>query len=292
MFDNSYLTSSAVESVRKYLSDKVPLSQSIADIASRDNLNPDQIKRVIETVNQVAYLKLQQEATDQTFEFPLATIEDVSALVARPTGETTLDKQAEANFDFLSGGSLTKQASDGTDLISRMSEEERSNQIFRAKLRAEKQLEKLAHDERELIVDLANHLGACRRDPDMLEKIAYLTEDEEAVSNVSKMLTGMVKQASTTRQMFYEEDLSGAKKLLGLVKQAFELQHTKSAVEQSIEQANAHLTAQSGSSMRKTIKDTINRAKPMMPGKLSIGMTAPFFESKNPVWGSLQKSPE
>ena len=72
MFDSNYLTTSAVEVVRQYMNGHRTLSEAIADLATRDNLNSEQTARVVEVVNQVAYLKLQQDAEDKTFEFKLA----------------------------------------------------------------------------------------------------------------------------------------------------------------------------------------------------------------------------
>lgn len=285
MFDNSYLTSSAVEAVRKYMSDQVPLSQSVAEIATRDNLNSEQIKRVIETVNQVAYLKLQQETVDQTFEFPLATIEDVSLHLANKVTPTDLTKSASSNLlDIFEDTDLVKEASDCTH---QLSDAERYAAIYKQKLLAESQLEKMAHQERELIVELHNHIQVCRKDTDILEKIAYLTDDDEdALRSTSKMLTGIVKVA-TCKQAFYEEDLKDAKRLLGLVKQAYSLQDAKQGLSNSVAKADNFLK-----STATGIKNQVDRAKPMMPNKLALGLTAPFYEPKNSVWGSLQRTAE
>jgi len=267
------------------MSDQVPLSQSIAEIATRDSLNSEQIKRVIETVNQVAYLKLQQEAVDQTFEFPVATMEDVSLHLANKVTPTDLTKVASSNLlDVFEGNCLVKEASEVTHV---MSDAERYAAIYKQKLVAESQLEKMAHQERELIVDLHNQIHTCRRDPDILEKIAYLTDDDEdALRSTSKMLTGMVKIA-TCKQAFYEEDLKEAKSLLGLIKQAYTLQNAKESLSNSVTKADNFLK-----STATGIKNQIERSKPMMPNKLALGLTAPFYEPKNSVWGSLQRTAE
>lgn len=286
MFDNSYLTSSAVEAVRRFLSDQVPLSQSIADIASRDSLNAEQIKRVVETVNQVAYLKMQQEASDQTFEFPLATVEDVSHLLIAPSSGVDLTKSA--SFDLLgSMGVDTGHSKQASDDSYQLQDSERYHLIYKKKLLAEAELEKKAHEERELIINLHNQIVLCRKDPDTLEKIAYLTDDDEdAIKATSKMLTGMVKSASC-KQIFYEEDLGQTRRLLGLIKQAYSLQEAKTGLSNSINKANEFLKP-----VTTPIKDQWARAKPMMPNKLAMGLTAPFYESKQPIWGSLQKTME
>lgn len=286
MFDSSYLTACAVEVVKGYVVDGTSLSDGVAKVATRDSLNTEQISRVVEVVNQVAYLKFQQEASDKTFEFKVAEIPEVLTKMTTPSSHVDLTKSASTKSPldlFCDGHEKVAE----TSLLDRMSDDERFSLIHKGYVVATAQMEKMAHQERELIEDLASHLALCRRDPEMLEKVAYLTDgDPDAVTQTSKMLTGQVKIAACN-QIFYSEDLNHARKLIGLVKQAYEFQEKKAALAGTLAKAGDYLKA-------KTVggKNMLGRAKQNMPGKVGVALTAPFFESKTPVWSSLQKIAE
>jgi hypothetical protein len=87
----------SVKVVEDFINNKTPLSEGIAKCASDMELNPEQTKRMVETTNTIAYLKLQKEASDKTMEFPLADYTQVMkhmCLPETPDG-TLLEKQFE-----------------------------------------------------------------------------------------------------------------------------------------------------------------------------------------------------
>ncbi|WP_274932984.1 hypothetical protein, partial [Francisella tularensis] len=71
--------------MKGYVVDGTSLSDGVAKVATRDSLNTEQISRVVEVVNQVAYLKFQQEASDKTFEFKVAEIPEVLTKMTTPS---------------------------------------------------------------------------------------------------------------------------------------------------------------------------------------------------------------
>src|SRR4051812_18287701 len=74
----------AVHVVEEFINKKVPLSQGVASCAELQALNSEQIKRVIEATNSIAYLKLLNGAEDRTFEFPVAEYTEVMGHLALP----------------------------------------------------------------------------------------------------------------------------------------------------------------------------------------------------------------
>jgi len=77
MFDSDSCRTWAKEASDSYLTDGVPLGDSIAKIAKKQSLNPNQIQRIIELANSITHARLFQKEKDKTFTFPLAKLDDV-----------------------------------------------------------------------------------------------------------------------------------------------------------------------------------------------------------------------
>lgn len=104
MFSAEQLQKLAVEVVSKYVNSGISLNDGIASVAKEQSLNLEQIKRLVESSNQLAYLKLLDSASDRTFEFPVADFETVKGLVTTPGEGVVMDieKSASQNVDILS----------------------------------------------------------------------------------------------------------------------------------------------------------------------------------------------
>lgn len=104
MFSAEQLQKLAVEVVSKYVNSGISLNDGIASVAKEQSLNLEQIKRLVESSNQLAYLKLLDSASDRTFEFPVADFETVKGLVTAPGEGVVMDieKSASQNVDILS----------------------------------------------------------------------------------------------------------------------------------------------------------------------------------------------
>lgn len=76
-FNNDTLAQMSAKAVSEYITKGVPLTDAVAGLSKQASLNLEQTKRLVETTNQVAYLKLLKEASDRTFEFPVASYDDV-----------------------------------------------------------------------------------------------------------------------------------------------------------------------------------------------------------------------
>jgi hypothetical protein len=86
MFDSDSCRLWAKEASDAYIADSTPLGDTIARIAKKQSLNPNQIQRVIELTNSITHAKLFQKEKDKTFTFPLAKLDDILA----KTKETTV----------------------------------------------------------------------------------------------------------------------------------------------------------------------------------------------------------
>ena len=64
-FDETALEKRATEVVTRYLTEKVALTDGVTDVAMQDNLNPEQLKRLVETVNNMTFLKKFEGAPDR-----------------------------------------------------------------------------------------------------------------------------------------------------------------------------------------------------------------------------------
>ena len=281
-----YLRDSAVEAVRAYVTSQTPLTDSVVAIAKRDSLSPEQIARIIEVTNQVAYLKLLEGAQDRTFEFELANKDDVmEKLMSTPSESLSKSASLSSPLDAFKE-ELTKSASE--DESREITPMERHTLILKEYQRSLGQLEKLASQERELIFSLSAQLQICRKDEEILEKVAYLTDgSEDAIKDVSKMIYGHHKEASC-EQMFYEEDLKDTRRLVDLVAKAHDVLEKKAVLQESVDKAGAYLKHVAKTGVMEA-KNTVDRAKDAMPGRLTVLMMAPAFHPTTPV-SSLHKT--
>ena len=82
----------STEAADAFLNQKVALNTSIRKIASREKLNREKIARVVEEANKAVWLKLFPKMADKTFEFKVATVEEIlkpapdTVKVAAPMG--------------------------------------------------------------------------------------------------------------------------------------------------------------------------------------------------------------
>ncbi|MEI6297609.1 MAG: hypothetical protein WCO84_08315 [bacterium] len=77
MFDSESCRTWGKEASDAYIAESTPLGDTIAKIAKKNSLNPNQIQRVIELANSLTHARLFQKEKDKTFTFPLAKLDDV-----------------------------------------------------------------------------------------------------------------------------------------------------------------------------------------------------------------------
>ena len=86
-----------------YLKANTPLNDSIVKLAQDQNLNREQINRVVETANTNVYLKLFNESNNKYVEFPAADSEKIASVLNPPKDRTVnyADYQHEPAKDLL-----------------------------------------------------------------------------------------------------------------------------------------------------------------------------------------------
>lgn len=190
--------------VTKYAAESIPLNTSIVKVASDNELNPDQIKRVVEATNQLAYLSKLASESDRTAEFPLAeypkVMEDLYSDIK------SFSKQASI-LDTVSNvfkAPIVKEASDSTML----SKEELNKSLYKVASISRRRLNDLSLYKQDVMVKIANAVETVHKDANALEKIATLDNARE----LTLLVYGHDKVAET-RSIFSDKDMKDVKSL-------------------------------------------------------------------------------
>lgn len=238
--------------VSEFLNNKTPLAKSISEVASLSRLNTDQVKRVVELTNQLTYLKLLETSSSRTFEFPLADFEEVMALIMTPESGD-MSKQASLSstskkspleiVSTINAPSLEKVASEegSAGFLKRASKQEKLALLNKEYYRSKGELEKLAGEESRIIDAMYSAGRAVKDDPEILEKVACVTEGNSSMLvKVSNFLFDEVR-ATTGEELFYEADIEEATKLVDLLKEASEIVEEKKILSTSLDKAKEYL---------------------------------------------------
>ena len=207
----------AVKAVEAFINEKIPLSKGVAEVAEMQALNPEQIKRVIEAANSIAYLKLLNGATDRTFEFPVAEYTEVMGHLAIPKGKLIIDTSDPKEPRVPMEEAINK---DDIGMFPKMAEytkEEQELFLMRAYTRNRQDLEKLAHRKEEIKLEMEDALNKLIKSGNGLEKLAEVAE--EILFQTLSPFFGLEKTAEEGI-VFREKDLSEAKRLVNLCKEA------------------------------------------------------------------------
>lgn len=215
----------SVKVVAKFLNKQASLNQAIAEEAKNLNLNPEQVKRIIEASNSIAYLRQLQSSEDRTFEFPVADYKGVMSSLTLPEPEnqgtkptvTTVEKQAE-------------QKANDFDLC----EQEKIAMLAKELFKSQQSLEKIAHDKAIVAQNLLTKAASIKTETNLLEKVAYVVEE----SDFDRMLNlvGLEKTACK-RVLVTDSELTQVKEVYNLIKQADEILAHEKEVKAFIEKA-------------------------------------------------------
>ncbi len=220
-FDAETIRTYAVQAVTDFVSNGVSLSQGIAKIASAQELNPEQIKRVVEASNTVAHLKLLSSNQDRTFEFPVAKYETVLGHMVQPT--TTPDSTANEPVSEAYGS--TK----GTNEFTKYSMDQSQLETYLAKgiIATKAEIEKIAYDKQAVLLRMEDSIKKLTVSGNPLEKLAEVASERQF--EILSPYFCMEKTASelNTKLVFVDKDLDEARNLVGLVKEAEELVKTE-----------------------------------------------------------------
>ena len=235
---NDSLKHFAVDAVTKFASEGKPLNDSIASISEANKLSPDQVKRVVEASNQLAYLQMLKTAEDRTFEFPVADYDSIMGNLC------SMDKAAEEKpFRPLD---LVTRSTETQGLEKAASEEEKAfdldrdsklTLLWKAAGAAKMELSRLRHDEQEMISKLGSAGAAFKKDELYLNKLAQVAEED--VFNPLARFLGCEKEfgKEASFNVFRDKDLEEARRFCDLYKEAKELVARRKKLESSIEKA-------------------------------------------------------
>lgn len=219
------IQSMSIKVVTKFMSKQASLSEAVADEAKTADLNPDQIKRVIEASNSIAYLRQLEDAPDRTFEFPIAKYEEViSHLTSTPEPVQPVTPQDKVEM-------VEKQASVQTEGLSREYRQSVLNTEF---FKAKGELEKLAYDMEIVKQNLEDLAYKVSKDPYGFEKLSMVSPTE-SLDKLSK-LTGLTKKADYS-PLFRDSDLITTKALVETLSQAQGLIEKKAYLEDFVKRA-------------------------------------------------------
>jgi len=221
-FDQDTIRDLSVYAVQKFVSNHTPLDVSIAEKARSLHLNEDQVRRVVESTNTIAFLKLREGAEDKTFEFEVASFPGVMGALAAtspsrgyvdlPTSETTMDKVA-----FV--------------VIPEVPLDQSHQCLSRALYQTRAELEKVAQEHYNCVSDLERLVPILVKQADWQERL-----EQTAGNDFDRILSafgksGFEKSANEKDMVFVGKELEVARGVVDLIKQAGVLQVRKAELE-------------------------------------------------------------
>lgn len=203
----------SVKCVTAFMTKQASLSEAIATESKNLELNPEQIKRVIETSNTLAYLRQLKDATDRSFEFPVADYGKVMSSMSLPDATIPITSQVSASVPC--SGSIEKVASvseyDGVSLM------EKRALLIKEALICKENLVKMAEEKEMLKQKLEKSANAVSKDPLGLEKLAQVSFEEDF--NKLVYLCKLEKRAEVD-SIFVDNELKDARLVNSLYKEA------------------------------------------------------------------------
>lgn len=219
------------------------LNDGIIKAASDNNLNPEQIRRLIETSNQMAYLTKMAEATDRTFEFPVAEYDTVIGHFLTPEGiqkEASSVKKSPLDIAREVTSGMEKVASASTYTMSESDMMKNLSSQFYAKREV---LEGLEVESYNLADGLRKQAAMVKSDPEALKKIAqFCNGDAGKFEEISRLVFGHVKEATASdiRGM----DVMSVKSLSEMLDTAKSHREKQASLKASLEKAAAIIVDQ------------------------------------------------
>ena len=204
----------SVQAVEDFLNNKIPLSQGLAKQAAAYDLNVEQVKRAVESTNNIAYLKILQHAEDRTVEFPLAKFAEVMSSATVP--DNFQEKVASVAGPELQTP-LTKEASAPLELV----EAEKLTYMIKTASANKETLERIEIDSIAVADKLIKVAKTFSKDEAWMDKLACVT-DESEFKELSVLVSGEVKNYRDLKDLglFKQAQLKEATEFSELYKQA------------------------------------------------------------------------
>lgn len=273
-FDAEELKYMAAQAVGDYLNNGATLNEAVAKIAVDKQLNGEQLSRLVETTNKVAYLKVLENTTDRTVSFPLASVAEVNDAIIAPRSEG-VEKVAHCSsvrspLDIVSGirtAPMEKVASEAGYEF-KLSDQEIDANMLKVAGYFRKQFEDVAMAKEVLLADLVKAAAALREDPLAGAKIAVKSTMPEELCK----LAGVEVGENSLGRPFYERELEKVAGLDSLWQEA-------KALTAREDQLNAQLEKFAGMGF-----SFLEAAKPLLK---SAGVATTGVEPAKPLIGGL-----
>lgn len=223
----------SVRCASKYMAKQASLNEAISEEGRAMELNSDQLKRVIETTNTVAYLRQLQDASDRTFEFPVADYNNVMLKMAMPLN--LLDKEAgEKPAQTASPSNIQGSQQVPTP---EFSQQEKVAMLSKELLKCAAVMDDIIHEKARLTKSLLTKSASLGKIDFALEKLAYVVEEQD-FSPMANLL-GLEKSASVYKDLvFTDKELDEVTDLYGMYKEAKSLIQKEKDTEEFIKRAS------------------------------------------------------
>lgn len=224
----------SIKVVTRFMSKQASLDEAIASEAKSNELNPDQIKRIIEASNSIAYLRQLQDATDRTFEFPVASYDGVMQKLVLPENMDHRDGVIASDI-----GTAQVVAEKQAELILDENKDYYISKIASEICRAKGSLEKFAHDKAALYMNITDLSLKVAQDKYAQEKIAMVTSDDS--TKLVKIANLLPASNLATSLLFNKDELRDVTQLHDLYKQASDILEKEAEVLEFIENGEQFL---------------------------------------------------
>lgn len=231
-FDAEELKHMAAGAVSEYLNTGKTLNESISDMAVQRQLNTDQISRLVETANKVAYVKIMETASDRTGSFPLASVSDVNAAILNPGCDMQKAASATARgpLDIVSGIRSTGMEKVASEHVYTISSQEAESNLPKVASYFRKSFEKIAMEKESVLLGLIKAAKEVNGDAYAYAKIMAKGDDKGALLKVAQVQ----ESADRPNRPFYDKELEKVAEFNALWNQAKDLISQEEALEEQL----------------------------------------------------------
>lgn len=241
------LQSIAVKCASQFMTKQSSLNEAICKEAMELELNPEQIKRVVETTNTLTHLRKLAEATDRTFEFPLADYNGVMASMVMPekraSEEDEKDEKEDKDEDKKDDKFVRQSCRDESETLGpkddKEGEQEKRAMLSKEMFRCSQVLEKMAYDKEGLKLELLAAAKGLKKDAFAFEKVAEVTTSDDFDAIIK--LCGIEKKAEAEKVIFTDKELLSAHLTYSLYKQAKEVLLKEAQLREFVDRATSVL---------------------------------------------------
>lgn len=268
----------AALSVAALKNEGTTLNDSITKVAMDNEMNSDQVKRMVETTNQLAYLSELDGQDDRTFEFDVANYDDILDGMVPGVG---MDKAASETtgmnpMELVSKGfnpQMEKAAAEKDATFEKWGKNQKLQALKKIASQQRNVLDELEASEHDNLVKLAQHRAIVSRDPEALTKMASFSNGAQ----MAKIVFGHEKVASNVHQLWSEKDLKDLHALSDRLDMCKQAQEQKQALKPRVEAAEGILK-------EAFVAAAINSARAV------FGKGAVAKASASPTMGKLKKA--